>query len=337
MKKVWIPYLTILFLGMFSGSCLTPVQATEKRQEATFMILPKIPSENIGGSSLGYFNLNVKALQYKVLSIKVSNPTNQKVIIKPSVNNAQTTSTGHTTYLVQPTVPQMALIDHPLSKIIEGPPIISLAPNQSKWVEFKLKMPEKPLIGKSVGALILSSTTPTRGSFKNRYVYAVGVTLNGRAIKKQKIKYLKMPKVKVGLVQKKPAIRFAIRNPDAQFLKKGHMTIQLKNKKFGFYGYNVKLKDMQIAPQSQFWADSMLGGRRLISGDYQMTMTFKSRQYSQKIHKTVRISREQASYINQHNLDYQNRLRICLISIGCLAILALGIFVYYRYIRGVKR
>lgn len=336
-RKYWY-YFILLWTGWLIGGTSQTTQAADSQQTVTFMILPKIPQANIGGSKLGYFNLKVKPNQQQTLQIKVINPTAQKITIKTAVNNAQTTSQGQTTYLIPPTSQQTRLIKQPLSQLIVGPETIRLAPGESKWVRFKLTMSQQPLVGQSVGALVLSSTATTAGSFKNRYVYAVGVTLNGQPLKKQSMNRLQLPNVKVGLVQHKPALRFAIDNPDPTFLKKGYLRIQLKHQRFGFYGYSLNLKKMQIAPQSQFWANSMLGGRRLVAGTYRMTMTFKSQQYQQTVHKTVRISHNQARYINQHNAAYQKRLRRWLIGGGLSVILVIGAGIYYRrYVRSARK
>lgn len=307
---------------------------TENQQKVTFMIYPEIPKDNLGGDKLGYFNLRLEPNTEKTIRIKVMNPTDKTITVKAAVRDAQTADNGQIDYLSATPIPKHILAQ-PGSQFLTVKPQLTVKPGAEKWLTVKIKMPENSFKGKKAMAINLSAMGPTGGSVNNRYVYAVGVTLNGTKVIKKDLKRLEMPTMQAGFVHKKAALKFKIVNPDPVFLKKSQLSIKLTNQKIGFFNYQLDLKKMHIAPNSKFNVNLMLGGQRLVPGTYTMVAKFKSDQYKTQIKKTVQITKNSANYINKHNIIYQRKRKLIL-KISALLLIMIIISIYYFKFHGSK-
>lgn len=328
-KRYLIITMMLAFWGlMFQATPqLVTAATTDAKQKVTFMIYPEIPKDNLGGNKLGYFNLKLKPNAEKTLKIKVFNPTNKPITVKVSAKDAQTADDGRIDYLSDDPVSKK-LLPEPGSHYVHFKPQVVVPPNAQKVVNVKVKMPNTVFKGKKALAINLAAMGPTGGSINNRYVYAVGVTLNGTKMATKKLHRIEMPKMQTGFVDKQAALQFKVTNPDPVFLKKGHLSIKLTNQKLGFFNYKLDLKKMHIAPNSTFNANLLLGGKRLVAGRYTMVAHFKSDQYQYQIKKTVQITKTDARYINEHNADYQKKRQMLIIIIIAYAVLG-SVLIYY--------
>ncbi len=301
--------------------------SADSKQKVTFMIYPEIPKDNLGGNKLGYFNLKLKPKAEKTLKIKVFNPTDKPITVRVSAKDAQTADNGRIDYLSDDPVAKK-LLPSPGSHYLQFKPRVVVPSKSQEWVNVKVKMPATDFKGKKVLAINLAAMGKNGGNINNRYVYAVGVTLNGTKLPAKKLQRLAMPKMKTGFVDKKAALQFKVTNPDPVFLKKGHLSIKLTNQRLGFFNYKLDLKKMHIAPNSTFNANLLLGGKRLVAGRYTMVAHFKSDQYQRQIKKTVQITKTDARYINEHNAAYQKKRQLLIIIISVYAVLGI-ILIYY--------
>lgn len=307
-------------------------ETSDATQKVTFMIYPELPKENLGGRKLGYFNLRLKPNTEKTVKIKVMNPTDKTITVKTNVRDAQTADNGRIDYLSAKPIPKH-ILPQPGSQFLTVKPQLTVKPGTEKWLTIKIKMPKNSFKGKKAMAINLSAMGPTGGSINNRYVYAVGVTLNGINVTKKHLKRLEMPIMKAGFVHKKAALQFKMVNPDPAFLKKGQLSIKLTNQKIGFFNYQLVQKKMHIAPNSKFDVNLMLGGQRLVPGKYTMVAKFKSDQYQKQIKKSVKITKTDAEYINERNLDYQRRRKVVFLFGGICILLIIGTIYYVKVYR----
>lgn len=308
---------------------LVTAATADAKQKVTFMIYPEIPKDNLGGNKLGYFNLKLKPNAEKTLKIKVFNPTDKPITVNVSAKDAQTADDGRIDYLSDDPVAKK-LLPSPGSHYLQFKPRVVVPSKSQEWVNVKVKMPATDFKGKKALAINLAAMGKNGGSINNRYVYAVGVTLNGTKLPAKKLQRLAMPKMKTGFVDKQAALQFKVTNPDPVFLKKGHLSIKLTNQKLGFFNYKLDLKKMHIAPNSTFNANLLLGGKRLVAGRYTMVAHFKSDQYQRQIKKTVQITKTDARYINDHNVAYQKKRKMLIIIISAYAVLGIVLIYYIR-------
>lgn len=335
MKKHIVLIGLVLSFGllMFNRSIQSvSAETSDATQKVTFMIYPELPKDNLGGRKIGYFNLRLKPNTEKTVKIKVMNPTDKIITVKADVRDAQTADNGRIDYLSAAPIPKHILAQ-PGSQFLTVKPQLTVKPGAEKWLTIKIKMPGNAFKGKKAMAINLSAMGPTGGSVNNRYVYAVGVTLNGTKVTKKHLNRIEMSKMQAGFVHKKAALQFKVLNPDPVFLKKGQLSIKLTNQKISFFNYKLGLKKMHIAPNSKFNVNLMLGGQRLVPGTYTMVAKFKSDQYKTQIKKTVQITKNSANHINKHNIIYQRKL---ILKISALLLIMIIISIYYFKFHGSK-
>ncbi|PKX61103.1 DUF3324 domain-containing protein [Latilactobacillus sakei] len=330
-KRCLIITIMLAFWGLMRQATpqLVTAATADAKQKVTFMIYPEIPKDNLGGNKLGYFNLKLKPNTEKTLKIKVFNPTNKPIKVKVSAKDAQTADDGRIDYLSDDPVSKQ-LLPEPGSQYVHFKLQVVVPANTQKWVNVNVKMPDTAFKGKKAFAINLAAMGPTGGIISNRYVYAVGVTLNGIKLPRKELHHLQMPTMQTGFVDKKAALQFKVNNPDPIFLKKGQLSTKLTNQKLGFFNYKLDLKKMHIAPNSSFNANLLLGGKRLVPGRYTMIADFKSDQYQREIKKTVQITKTDARYINDHNVAYQKKRQLTIIVISVCVVLGVILIYYIR-------
>lgn len=318
----------------------SPVNAKAKAKKqnipteskATFMLMPELPGDNLGGDHLGYFNLSMKKQKTREVRLKLFNPTSHSMTVYGQVKNATTNDNGSVDYLGTNRI-NTQLLPQPGSELVTVPKKTKLQPNETKWLTVKIKRGAQLFKGQKATAINLSAYQFNQNTtIKNHFVYAIGLILNGQKLAKTDYKKIESPKIKTRFVVKKAAISVRIDNPDPTYLTKATIDVTLQNKKWGLIKYQSSRKNRKIAPNSSFYDNLMLGGKRLVPGVYQMTLTVKSAQYQRTIHKYVKITKSDASYINRYNYEYLKNRNLILLGIVCLLVI-IGTIVGFRFRR----
>ncbi|MDT3394959.1 MAG: DUF916 and DUF3324 domain-containing protein [Bacillota bacterium] len=327
--------MTLLLLGVLLFMGQQPVNAgtqkttqVPKAEKATFMLMPELPANNIGGRRIGYFNLKVKKNQPQTVRIKVYNPTNQSLNVMGQVADATTNDNATVDYLGSHEINQR-LLPTPGSQWVTVPKKTTLAPGETKRLKIKVAVKHNFEGVKATTINLSASQTNQKTAVKNTYRYAIGLILTGQKVPINHYQKLSSPKIKTRLTANhQAAISVLVKNPDPMYLKRTKIKVSLQNKKWSFVRYDRQFNNAKIAPNSQFYLDTLLGGKRLVPGVYQLTMTVKGDHYQQTLHQYVAISKSQAKYINQYNAAYLLR-RNWIIGIGVfILILVVGIVVY---------
>lgn len=327
--------MTLLLLSVLFFMGQQPVNAGTKKttqvpkaEKATFMLMPELPVNNIGGRRIGYFNLKVKKNQPQTVRIKVYNPTNQSLNIMGQVADATTNDNATVDYLGSHEINQR-LLPTPGSQWVTVPKKTTLAPGETKWLKIKVAVKHNFEGVKATAINLSASQTNQKTAVKNTYRYAIGLILTGQKVPINHYQKLSSSKIKTRLTANhQAAISVLVQNPDPMYLKRTKIKVSLQNKKWSFVRYDRQFNNAKIAPNSQFYLDTLLGGKRLVPGVYQLTMTVKGDHYQQTLHQYVAISKSQAKYINQYNAAYLLR-RNWIIGIGVfILILVVGIVVY---------
>lgn len=293
--------------------CVSPVNAKHKKTpvtvpketKSTFMVMPELSASNIGGSHLGYFNVKLKADQAETLRIKVYNPTNRTITIHSSVQDATTVDNGGINYLGEQPVNKQ-LLPNRGSRLVTIAKQTKLHANETRWIKVKIAPIKHLFNGQKAMAINLSATqSKTAAPIRNRFVYAIGLVLNGEKLQQKQYHYINSPQIKTRFVNKhQAAISIKIANPDPRYLMDSQVSVTLKNQKWSFVKYENKRQHVKVAPNSDFYDDLLLGGKRLVPGVYQMTLSVKDDGYHRIIHKYVKITKSEASYINRYNYEY---------------------------------
>lgn len=302
-----------------------------KANKATFMLMPELPKDNIGGQQLGYFNLHLKADQTKTVHIKVYNPTEHTINIYGQVKDATTNDNASVDYLGLHRNDRQ-LLKRPGSQLVSVPKKTELPAGATKRIAIKIKSNQGFRGIKATAVNLSADQFNQESAVKNAYRYAIGLILNGKTVKKQDYRYLQSPSIKTRLTRaKKPAISIKINNPDLIYLEKTKIKVKLQNQKWQFVQYLTTIKNGKIAPNTSFYVDLLLGGKRLVPGTYRMTLMTQNTRYKKTLYKNVLITASQAKYINGLNAAYlRNRNLILGIGIGILIIVSGVIIRIYR-------
>ena len=157
-------------------------------------------------------------------------------------------------------------------------------------------------------------------------------------MKKNDYRYLQSPSIKTRFTKaKKAAINIKLNNPDPMYLEKAKIKVKLQNQKWQFIQYTTTVKNGKIAPNTSFYVDLLLGGKRLVPGTYSMTLTTQNNQYAKTLHKDVLITASQAKYINSLNAAYLRNRNWILGGVAITLVIIGGIFFRVHRVRKRKR
>lgn len=321
-SKQFIWWLSLNFICLLSLAQIKPVVAKSQdisipnEAKTTFMLMPELPKDNLGGAHLGYFNLKLKSGQKKTVRLKVFNPTSQPLTIYGQVKDATTSDNADVDYLGTNQVDQQ-LLKHPGSQFVKLPSKTKLEPNTMQWLTVQIQAPKKLFKGQKATALNLSTTQLTKATaIENHYVYAIGLILNGQRLGPKDYRHLKTTGIKTRFIkQHRAVISVKIANPDPAYLQNVTVKLDLKNQKWPLIRYQHQQVKGKIAPSSSFYEDIPLGGKRLVPGAYQMTVIVRHAGHQQTIHKYVQISKDQARYINRYNYEYLKYRNLLLVGL----------------------
>lgn len=335
MRK-WRRYglIASLLLIMIATFGIGTTQAAKKKStikipaenKATFMLMPELPTDNIGGHQTGFFNLRVKPHQKRTVRIKVYNPTEHEIKIYGQVKDATTNDNATVDYLGTH-VNNRQLLKQPGSQLVTVPKETRLPAGATKDIPIKVEI-GRGFEGVKATAINLSANQFERKSaVKNAYRYAIGLILNGQTMSKADYQFIQSPMIKTRFTKtQKAAISVRLDNPDPMYLEKARITVKLQNQKWHFIQYMTTLKDGKIAPNTSFNIDLLLGGKRLVPGTYDMTVLMKNSRYTKTIHKNVLITASQAKYINRLNAAYLRNQKIILSAIA-VGLIMIGVLV----------
>lgn len=333
MRRLQIRLLTVigtLLLIIMSGR---PVQAkkvpssTQALHEVTFMIQPEMPADNIGGQKLGYFNLKMTWQQTRRLNITVYNPTNHPITIQAKVVNANTLDDGVINYTgAKKNDPR--LLPQPAKYFVQVPAKVRLGPGATQKVPLIIKAINKPFKGEKVMAVNLyDAATRHNTAIKNHYTYAVGLVLQGKSLATKPT--LQANRIVARMTEGKPALSILFTNKQPWLWQNTQIKMTLKNTKWPIFQYHDRKVALKIAPQSRFYNNLDLTGYRLVPGLYRLKTEIKDQTHRQTLSKYVRITRDQAEFINRQNYVYlQNRTRILIsiaVIIGLIALIIGGL------------
>lgn len=344
MRKNWRCFLiTVVLLVLVLTFGFGNVQAAQKKgttklpavNKATFMLMPELPKDNIGGNQLGYFNLRLKQDQTRKVRIKVYNPTKHTINIYGQVENATTNDNATVDYLGTNQTDR-SLLKQPGSQWVSVPKMTSLPAGATKYIDIKVKATNNFKGVKATAVNLSANQFNQKTAVKNAYRYAIGLILNGQKLTQSNYQYLQSPSIKTRFTKaKKAAISVKVNNLDPMYLEKAKFKVELQNQKWHLVRYETTLKNGKVAPKTSFYIDMLLGGKRLVPGTYSMTLTTKNNRYTKRIHKDVLITASQAKYINSLNAAYLRNRNLIL---GGLAImLAVSGGVVFRIYRVRKR
>lgn len=321
--------LVVINIGLIGGTKQS-VQAAASFEKATFMVAPVLPADNIGGKQRGYFNLKLAAKQQKTVQVRLMNPTPHPVVVHSRIVDATTNDNGTLDYIGTHQIDQK-LLSTPGSQWVTVTKKVTLAPHEERLLPVTIKAPTRQFEGQKALAINLTANQiNAKRAVKNQYTYALGLVLNGHQTSQKQRGSLKLAQIKTRLTptKRQPAISVKINNPSPYYHLKTTLTMSLTNQRWSLIQYHKTRTKVKIAPNSGFYNDLLLGGKRLVPGVYRLKVTVNegSRKYQMKHY--VQISNQQARFINRHNYVYLKYRNLIIIGI-LLVILGIASLIYW--------
>lgn len=334
--KRWRCLLAIVVvLGVVLGLSSGATQAAKHKgmkipaeSKATFMIMPELPKDNLGGDHLGYFNLQMKPGVQRSVRVQVYNPTDETIHIVGQIKDATTKENAEVDYYGSAKPNRNLLVD-PGSRYVSVPKQTVLPAGATKWITINAKINHQFKGTKATAINLSAIQAHQKSAVKNAYRYAIGMVLTGQKVSSKAYHFIETPSIKTTFTKdQKAVIRVKVNNPDPMYLKHAQMKVKLQNDKWQFIQYAQTVENGKVAPSSDFNLDVLLGGKRLVAGTYRLTLTTKNDRYTKTVHRNVLITKTQAKYINRLNAAYLRNRNLILVGSTMVFIIIVGLISY---------
>lgn len=302
MKKTGLSLLLsvmVLLIGLWQH-----VQAVAAAG-AGFTVNAVLP-ENHYGSGIDYFDLVMTPGQTETLTVKVHNLEHVNKTIKA------TADTGYTADGMQENYDRFRVTDEvaavtTFARIFDGTKVIELAPNETKEVQFTVKMPTEGYKGILEGALYFEDQATTKQTtdqsnlqINNRYSMALGVVLReSREIHAAPRLHLKKIQVSKSNYLHQPAILMTFMNSEPATAS--NLTIKTSVTKNGKVVFGNRQTGRSFAANSTFKYGIPTGDGWVTPGTYHLKTIISNHQQKWTFKQSFKITTSQAIAINRQN------------------------------------
>lgn len=257
-------------------------------------------------SDVGYFDLKMSPGQGQTVTVTLTNPSTTEVVVDVSINGAKTNSNGVIEY-GDTTIENDASLKFDFKDIVTAPKSVTLAPNSSTDVEFKIQMPETSFDGILLGGIKFEKQEKEEAVKKgsgsvvnNKFAYAYGMVL--RETDASSNPEVKLNKVYAGASNYKNTIFVNYSNVQPEILNDVSVEVQITKKGNSNVLYESKTTKMRMAPNSQMDYPVSMNGERMVSGNYTAKVLFVSGDYSEEWEKDFEITQKQADQFNERDV-----------------------------------
>lgn len=300
--KLIIIFLFLLFLPA------TTTFAVNKESDFTFQMSIIFPN-NQTNRNISYFDLKVEPKKKQELSLSITNTGKEtkKIKIKPS--DSWTNQDGKIIY-------EKDLHDNetvntssfPFSTLIkEKSKVVEIQPGKNKVVSFTLMTPEESFDGVILGAFLATTldneNANVEGAIDNKLQIIKAVVLR-ESEKNVKPKF-KINEIKPSIVDFQKAVSINIYNEAPIIIDDAKIRVDI-------YRDNIKkpikskiVKDVCMAPNSNFYLPISFGETSLDSGSYSVYIKIKYDMYNQEFNKKFKINKNEL-----YKLESDSRLMI---------------------------
>lgn len=309
-EKLRVSQIVVMILGIVVSVLLGMSQnvlAEEAESPTGFNYRINYPDNQID-KSLGYFKLKMEPGEEQTVSMTFNNPSKEKISISVSINSAKTNQNGVIEY-GKSAIENDKSLTYDLKDIFKGPEKVELAADETKNVEFTVKMPNDAYDGVIAGGIEIQKenqegTKTQQGGTKivNKYAYVVGVVLqeNDKDVPPE----LKLNKVEAGQSNYRNAIFVNFSNVKPSYVN--DMTTEVKIMKKGSETvlYEKKQTAMRMAPNTFINYPVSMNGERMKPGNYEADITVTSGERNQTWHwkQGFEITSEEADKFNNRDV-----------------------------------
>lgn len=336
----------------FSGVLLGGLGLFNKSVEA------KSPANNIGYSvqsiqsdkqvkaslKQSYFDLKLDAKEKETISVKIFNSSDKALKIRNAVYTASTNDNGQLEYakeLAKKNIDKS--MKYPLASLtkLDSGSVVTVPAKGSKIVKATITMPKDSFNGVLLGSWYFekvdNSTKETNNkkgiSISNAYSYAIGIKILEKKTVEPNMNLLS---VKAGMRNYRKGVFPVFQNDKAVIIPK--LTIKSEIMKKGSTNVleNTTLKNLSMAPNSNFKFPMLYDKGQLEAGDYTLKAVATSGKNTWKFNKNFTITNDDASKYNKDAIgDPQkatNPLWYVALGLGLAILVILIFFLIKRYV-----
>lgn len=327
--KVLVPLFVFIF-GCLIGTLNVWAQDADYEVKA-------IPSDKQVDQAKTYFDLRLNPEDQQTITVTVSNKSDQERTINTKVKNATTNSNGVVEY-INSDRNQSIDLPYDLSKLVKANTAkITLAPHESKDVDYTITMPKKDFSGILSGGIIFTSENKEEKSkestadvaINNQFGYVIALVLHG---KKEVSPDLKLSEVSLGQVNNRNTVFAHLANPKAAYLNKLNVNVKIKKKNSDNVLYETEKKGLQMAPNSVFNYPVSLQETEFKPGKYLLAVHAESKGKKWDFEEEFEIKAKEAKKLNDQAYIHHDKNSYLLYIILFLVLLLL-IFIYILYRR----
>lgn len=325
--KVLVALLFLLF-----GCLVVPVSV--QAQDAEYEV-KAIPSTKQVDQTKTYFDLRLDPEEKQTITVRVTNKVDHEITINTNVKTATTNTNGIVEYSNSDQNQSIGL-PADISKLVKANASkLTLAPHESKNVDYTISMPKEEFSGVLSGGIIFTSDVSKTKStdstadvaINNQFGYVIALILHGD---KDVSPDLQFPEVSLGQINNRNTVFAHLANPNAAYLNKLNVDVKIKKKNSDKILYEEKKKDMQMAPNSIFNYPISLQETEFKPGKYTLSVHAESKGKTWDFDKEFEIKAKEAKNLNKQAFIHQNKTNYLLYLILFLVFL-LGIFLFIIY------
>lgn len=293
-KNIW----RVLF-SLFLLLCLFPEEAKANDQSESdgFYVTPILPENQREGINT-YYDLMIKPNDTQEVQLVVINKTNDfqkfSVVIENSFTNDDV-SIGYGNLNQYDETLKAKLTD-----LVRAPTETELEPHEAKTLSFTIKAPKEPFKGMVLGGIRVTEASDDKqaaGGVSNLFSYVLPIKLRMSTdpIKQE----LVFKDIIVKKNRKAIEVKASIQNPQPALISELTLTTKVFNEKQQEPLAVKTMKNLQVAPNTQFYPNIYLGKKALRSGEYRIQVSVKGKELSETWEKTITLKKDEVKEVNK--------------------------------------
>ena len=335
------PLKVIVPLVFFTFGCLVGT-SNSWAQDADYEV-KAIPSVKQVDKTKTYFDLRLNPEEKQTIMVKVTNRSDRAQTINTKIKTATTNTNGIVEYINSD---QNESIDlpHDLSKFVKtNTAKMTLAPHESKDVEYTITMPQTDFSGILSGGIIFTSENtekPKESSadvaIKNQFGYVIALVLHGdKEVKPD----LDLTKVSLGQVNNRNTVFAHLTNDKAAYLNRLNVNVNIRKKNTDTVLYEAKKSELQMAPNSVFNYPVSLQETKFKPGKYLLTVHAESKGQVWDFEKEFEIKAKEAEKLNDQAYIHQEKQHylLYLVVFIIFILLIIGLILYRKRQQKIKQ
>lgn len=265
---------------------------TTRVEAETYYVKPLLPDNNQGRET-SYYDLLMEAGQSQTIQLEIVNHTSTNKVFSVDIVDSLTTNSGAIGYDKKGNYD--STLKYKFTDSASALKEVRIKAMESQIIDVTLEMPKEQFDGLMIGGIHISEMKETKetGGIDNVFSYIVPVKIH--ETEKDFPNQLTFSDIKI---KKNNQIAVKIQNPNPNILS--DITLQATIYKKGYQGavYEHTMKNIQIAPNSNFFPLIILEEEQLDAGKYEIEFYAANEKFQEKWKSEFTISKNQVANSN---------------------------------------